>query len=485
VFYQIVKDSGIDTLLNSPQTFTVWAPTNEAMTGYFKDGMTKEQFLKNHIARFIYNTTDLESLLSFRLQVLNGKYQTFSRESGRYEFGGAFMENDSRIASNGLLHAIDARVPFYYNLWEIIQKSENTDSIARYLTSFDEKEFLPSLSIPIGQNEYGQIVYDSVFYNSNIWQQKFGLLEREDSVYTMILPDNTAWEEAYKRINPYYKTFGNLIRESGTGVNLIRYFETKGSVTDSLQYNHTRRTITQDLVFRKSLDPIPNDSIISTNGNIFRSPEHLFEGATKIPVSNGFAYKTSELRHDPTSSWHLPILIESENSVRTAEYAIQNIRSADETFYKDSISNGSFLELKNTSTSSVTQPYVTFLIRGVLAAKYNIYCVFAPAMAFDEGAAPDSTKVQFYLNYVHTDGSMKEDAAITSDPVTGKNFVTKGTGMTRFLIAKGFEFPYANASDDQIPAVRLRVRTNVAANETMIYQKWMRIDCLILEPVNE
>ena len=50
-FCEVVRSQGLDSLLSTDQTFTVWAPTNEAMAGYVEDADTKDQFLNNHISR--------------------------------------------------------------------------------------------------------------------------------------------------------------------------------------------------------------------------------------------------------------------------------------------------------------------------------------------------------------------------------------------------------------------------------------------------
>ena len=43
-FCEVVRSQGLDSLLSTDQTFTVWAPTNEAMAGYVEDADTKDQF---------------------------------------------------------------------------------------------------------------------------------------------------------------------------------------------------------------------------------------------------------------------------------------------------------------------------------------------------------------------------------------------------------------------------------------------------------
>jgi hypothetical protein len=501
-FCRLVKEAGLDSLLNAPQTYTVWAPTNAALAGFTGDGATREQVLKNHIARFLYNTSDLADVASVRVKMLNGKYQEYSHAGGRFFMGTAEVGHQSWLASNGILQTVDAVFPFYYNLWETIKYTADTDSIAAFLTSFDERIFQVSKSTPLYRNEDGRVVYDSVFDDRNVWLRRYGRIDLEDSVYTVIIPNNAAWIEAYNKIRQYHRTVGTLLSETGSGTSITRTFETSGFLVDSLQRAHTCQTITQDLIFRNKTGIFPSDSIFSTSGNVFYTPSYLLAQATPADASNGKAYMTGSLMHKPVESYHKPIKIEAENPAgRTYANAILNRRSVEDvdygdyTNYLELISGGSYLEVVNTTTVSLTQPYVTYDIPNTLAAKYNIYAVFAPKEAFDPQGGytkPDSAKVQFYLTYVNESGVMKEGSAIAKDPVTNADFVTKGRGMTTFLIAKDIKFPYANyssspfaAGEKPITTVRLRIRTNIAATETSKFSKTMRIDYLILEPVNE
>jgi hypothetical protein len=495
-FASILKATGMDSVLNSSQPFTVWAPTNSALAGYTSNETVTERLLRNHIARYVYNSADLTDKNMIRVRMLNGKYQDYYKTGEGYFFGVAAVGKQVYVASNGILQTIDTQAPYNYNIYQMAMSLPETDSISTYWNFFYEKIFRPGESTPLYQNEEGKIVYDSVFYERNLCLNHWGRLDLEDSVYTVILPNNEAWIDAYDRIAPYYKTVGSLLSETGTGTSLTRTFETGGALADSLGRQHTSQTIAGDLVFRGKLNILPSDSLISTGGNIFHHPEYLFAQASRRDASNGYVYLADKLMHDALSSWHKPIRIEAESSVgRTFANAALSTRNLEqntrENLYLDSVSNRQFLEVRNLTNQSLTQPYVTYDIPNTLSARYNIYCVFAPKEAWDS-ETPDSTKVQFYLTYVNENGIMREGSAITSDPETGQAFVTKSKGITRFLVARDFVFPFANyvsspfaMENKQINSVKLRIRTNVANNETTIYSKIMRIDYLILEPVNE
>lgn len=490
-FCEVVRSQGLDSLLSTDQTFTVWAPTNEAMAGYVEDVDTKDQFLNNHISRYLYGMVDLADTASVRVRMLNGKSQDYVREGGAYTFAGVSVEATDIAAGNGIIHTLRQRAPFYYNLYESIRQKDNgTDSIARFLTSFDEYTFDEEGSTAIGKNEQGQILYDSIFDFNNDWLRRYGFLHSEDSVYTMIVPTNEGWEDGRRRMARYFRTFGETLKDTVKSLIIPdREYAVGTALADSLSDTYLKQAMCMDLVFRKDLDfgDVPGDSLASTSGNVFHHPSYLLSGATEVPVSNGRIWKTSALKHKPEESWLKTIVVEAENTAgRESNYAVISSRSASSTSFRDSVSEGRFIEVAATSENPRQQPVVQFTVPNTLAAKYNVYCVFAPAGAYMEGVAADSTKVNFYLNYVHEDGRMYEDAVIAGP------MPTHGETMTKMFVTQ-IELPYANYSESPFEGpltqdddcVKLRVQANVDRNETTKFTRTMRIDCLIFEPVIE
>ena len=75
-FCDVVKRHGMDSVLVTDQTFTMWVPDNNAMAGFVEDANTQAQFLENHIARYLYGTVDLADTSAVRVKMLNGKSHT-------------------------------------------------------------------------------------------------------------------------------------------------------------------------------------------------------------------------------------------------------------------------------------------------------------------------------------------------------------------------------------------------------------------------
>lgn len=489
-FLSIVEQQGLDSLLSTDQSFTVWAPTNDAMASYAADSNPIDHFIKNHVSRYIYTNSDLADTTYIRIKMLNGKFQDFSRATGAYSFADIPLTGTSIACTNGLIHQLSSVAPFYLNLYEEIKSNAETTELSAYLQGFDEYEFDASQSTTTGKNSLGQIVYDSVFNYTNDWMRAYGSLYLEDSTYTMIVPTNTGWAKGYERVYPYFRTFGTLQSSSENNTTHVpkRTYAIDDQLADSLSNVYTKENMVKNLVFRKKVDPFnaPGDSLQNTAGNSFHHLGELFGSLTEQTVSNGTMWKTNDWTLRPDETFLKDIEVEAENTTgRTYAYSNVISRDASSTSYADSVSGQKFIEVTASTTNARTQPMVQFTIPNVLAATYDVYVIFAPAEASSEGVAADSTRVNFYLNYVHEDGQMTEDAVINGG-------VTLGTGMTRMYVTR-ITFPYSNFSLSQFDGdatqdddcVRLRIQTSVASSETTKMTRTMRIDKIVMRPVTD
>lgn len=514
-FAAIVRQGGLEQLLSSSQALTVFAPTNDAMADFSEDGDLLTRFLYNHVCRYTYTLGDVaqadEGIL--RVKMLNGKYQNLVASGSSLLFGDLGQVSATQGASNGVLNIIGSVVPFYNNIYEELKLAEATDSIAKYLQRYDQYTFLPDQSTAIGVNERDETVYDSVFSFRNDWMRHYGSINLEDSVYTMLVPTNTAWNSQYSRVKSYFHSYGEgELRNPASGLNITGTFVTEGDMADSLTHAHTLETMTQDLVFRKRIDVAQpdGDSITSTNGHVFHAPQYLFDNGTKRGVSNGQMYITDKLLFNPTESWHQEIRVEAENALNYAtQYAgsTQTGSVINYPQYANLVSENAFLVV-NPTQLSFQRTTVRFRLPNTLSAAYNIYIVTVPASAVDTSLVNSdvlrSTRLRFYLRYVHEDGSLKEDAVIstpvdfggtqTPKPIDDAKppFVTDARQVNKMLIARNFRFPFANytasafqsSSVDMPVTAFLRVESDVTTAAALTeFEKTMRIDCIILEPV--
>ena len=83
-FAQMLHVSGYDSILSKPQTFTVWAPSDEALAGLdASDPVLDMEVVKNHITRFSYTTS---GVVNDTILMLNSKLIPFEKQAGGYYF---------------------------------------------------------------------------------------------------------------------------------------------------------------------------------------------------------------------------------------------------------------------------------------------------------------------------------------------------------------------------------------------------------------
>lgn len=470
-FAQMIHLVGYDELLASSQTFTVWAPVNAALTDVdLTDKAAVTRTLANHIARFNISTATPDDE---GVKMLNGKMMYFS--DGAISFGGVDIVKADIHATNGLLHKLNTAIPYSYNFREYINIHSNTSSISDFIAQFDEMLF-PS-QIP-GTDDVTSNDSVKVSYNRLLEYPIYGLgnIASEDSVFSMVIPDNQAWEKAFQEIEPYFNTYN-----------------ADQAVADSIRKQQTSLAIIGDLIFRTGLNnPLEMDSIISTSGSVISSPTNFFNGMEQIAASNGRIFLASSLNYDMTETFNKVIEIEAEEQTgRTpaAGTTVYTRNVSTDNILSDEISGQRYIEVFPVSSSR--QPGVTFKVPNILAGEYDIYATFVPANVADATNDSDSTRVQFAVSYLDTNGRSK------SKSFNDKSFLTSATKMTTIKVAEAFKFPVANFYDrvwfmnpkndpnDRVTTTSIYISTNVTNAEFNANQlsRRFRIDRLEFVPV--
>ncbi len=469
-FAAVLKKTGYDKILAVSQMFTVFAPDNNALAQLDTvNTRLVTEFVENHVARYSYTAS---GVIDEKITLLNKKTTVFKSQGQDYYFGEILINQKNIVAANGILHIIGTRLPFFSNIWEYLAKDARLDSVKNYLYSYNKIIFDEEKSIPGDVNELGQTVYlDSVLINANKMFKRLGQLNVEDSSYTAILPTNEAWINAYNKIKPYYRY----------------YFTTATKITaDTLQRNNTTFAVVRDLVFSNTRQLSPQDSLTSTGRKVFKQPQYLFEGAQKVPASNGSVYITNNLKYRHWESWNEEIRVEAERTTgRVNTWSNLYDRNYAGNFSFD-VSNRRYIEV--TPTTASVNPQVTFDIPNTLSGKlnadstiaygaaYNIYCVMLPNSM--KTSSPKPNKLTFTLFYFSEAGRVVN---VTFDNKKA-GFVTLKNDKTKVLVAQKVTFPYCEKDLNPVN-VKIRVNSNVLTTETVNYTRDMFIDCIILEPV--
>ena len=208
-FSELLKKGGYDEVLNSPRFYTVWAPKNGTISDYSslmamsKDSLV-DRFIKNHIANYNYNISETGER---RVYTLNDKSMIL--DNGTY----AGLTIDPKFKNvpsvNGILHVIDGYAEYHPNLYEYIFEA-GVDSLSKYFKHFQYDYFDAAKSVIGPIDSLGRQTYsDSVIVKRNRLTYNGGLinaeLANEDSTYTLLIPTDEAYKNAYETVKKYYR----------------------------------------------------------------------------------------------------------------------------------------------------------------------------------------------------------------------------------------------------------------------------------------
>lgn len=474
-FCQMVVAAGYADMLASSQTFTVFAPVNEALTNVdINDLPTVKRIVLNHIARFNCPVAQGKDAV---VKMYNGKRLEFEG----LKFGGAVILKADIIAKNGILHVLESQIPYSFNIREYADTHEATSSLSKFISRFDDEVMDIEASRPIGVDASGATIYDSVMtaYNPILQHPVYGLgdIASEDSTFTMLMPDNDAWAKAYERISPYFKVYRDNPLEA-----------------DSVADVQTSLAIISDLIYRSRVEnPMSVTSLISTSGSKITDVASLFADSEKIGASNGLIYLTSQLNYDNTETWNKEIGVEAEAQygrtpgVGTTVYT--RAVTSDQA-HAEEISNRNYIEVVGNTSSR--NPGVTFSVPNVLSGEYDIVASFVPAVTADASVTGERTKLQFTLTYMDANGRSKTSNFKSDD------YVTDSLQMTMMNVGR-FDFPISdyydrlwlsqtgNTEQSIVPTTKLYIVTDVSNADfnSGKYVRQFRLDKIIFIPVKK
>lgn len=434
-FTRLLEATGLDSLLSSEQSYTVWAPLDEVVDEtVLTDAASMERFVKNHIARYV-NPSSSEP--SKKIFMLNGKPMSYGSD-GTYN-GIAIAESDL-LAKNGVLHKIAAELPYKYNILEYLETHAEYSEAYTFISRFVEPVYDASLST----------TYDSVFVDYNMLLADkiygIGMIGSEDSLYTMIVPDNDAWNAAYFRISPYFKAYSK-----------------DEAVADSIQRVQTSLAILSGLTFRGNIEnPSELDSIVTVTGNVIRPVTDYFNGYDVLDASNGIIYKADGiLNFNDTCVWNHPICVEAEDMDYRINLSGTNsyIRTTDINSLVTGISNSSYLEV----SSGNVDGGVIFDIPNTLSGKYDVYVDFVSPVVDGEALAAEMSKVVFQLRYMNKNGRQTTRNNNTATVIGG----SENTGIISVKAYSSVELPVSDYYDAMWYLVDGNLQSNISETTTL------------------
>lgn len=314
-FAGLVAQAGLEPLLASSKTFTVWAPVNSALEGLSENIINDEallkQFVTNHIAYQEYFTYSAKP--SLRIKMINGKYQTWYADN----LEGVSLVSADQYSRNGILHVINGALNPLPNTWEYLRGL--TSKYGTFIKSLDYQTFVDSLAVKTGINpNTGAPVYEpgTGYVTVNSLLNSYPTLDDENAWITVVVLTDDAFNNEINKLKTFFKT-----PLSPTGDEFL-----------------TSSFISKDLVFEQLYLPENIPAVV------------ISKYKTKVPVdqasivethktSNGIIYVMSKVDFKKEDII-LPIVIEGERlslsdlsapekafnvQIRNREYASQGL----------------------------------------------------------------------------------------------------------------------------------------------------------------
>lgn len=283
-FCALMEETGIATDLNKDQVLTCWAVRNDNMPDLSgKTDVEKKQIAQHHINFIALYTSKLSD--GKLIKTLAGKNIYVTTEGTRFLLDGQEIIS-SQMCANGVVHEIASMLVPRINIYEYIERAGSEYSIFRdSLFINNDTVFRPDLSFPIGVDETGNTVYDSVFRIENIYMNA-GDYREENTNLTLFLPSNTVIQNTLQEITDLYRNVYNssLTQRDSTMIFrwILRSVIFEGKITDyhesqkleSLyktewrtdiqQVEETPETLSNGLIYRLTYLHIPNYLLLSS-----------------------------------------------------------------------------------------------------------------------------------------------------------------------------------------------------------------------------
>ncbi|EAQ50275.1 fasciclin domain-containing protein [Leeuwenhoekiella blandensis] len=266
-FGALLEETGYDAILAGSKTYTVWAPTNEALSNVASEALAsdaaKRLFVENHIAlTAVSSVTEADTVT---VQMLSNKYLEFKNGTVMSD---AQVVTADQYASNGLFHIVDKALAPKQNIWEYINATAD-NKMSSFLIELDEFNLYRRDSVAKANAEDMPGMFADSLTNSfftNVYN-----LNNEQNKYTFFLLQDDAYDAEVEKLEPY------LIKSN------------EDSTTTYASYFAVRDMALHKAIARENLP----DTLTSKFG--VKIPINTDNIVEEVQLSNGIVYVMSSL----------------------------------------------------------------------------------------------------------------------------------------------------------------------------------------------
>jgi len=294
-FAGYIREFKYDTLFNTNDPFTLFIPTNDAFTGLLDTGSMTRTILDYHISRHFMQSVNISG--KRKVQTFGEKFALFERSGNRVYLDGIELTFESPLYRNGKYFILDRVAVPRPNLYEFY--AINNPVLRDYIDSQDSIILDREKSRPIGFDDFGNTIYDTVAIEYNKFEEEFFPVSEEFrfKTATIVFPleddYNAALDEMAQALGDVYQDHTDIPLEWQNEI-LIPYLLEHGVFENMVEPSEFVIPPRKDTLKMKNIlgDSVvieyrPTDKTICSNGYAynymdFDVPDTLFKGSYRF-----------------------------------------------------------------------------------------------------------------------------------------------------------------------------------------------------------
>lgn len=199
-FVALMEKYQLDTLFSEKynDVYTLFVPSNEAIDRFSATTEIRVDDVAYHIAHYFIQPNNING--KRKIQTLLLKFAQFENNNGELLYDNIPIQKSGPLYANGRYFMIDEVVSPKPSLYEYI--TVNNPALKNYIDEQDSIILDKELSIPIGFDEEGKTIYDSVITIINMFEEEYFKVSEEFRLKTatLVFPNQDLYESALTKM---------------------------------------------------------------------------------------------------------------------------------------------------------------------------------------------------------------------------------------------------------------------------------------------
>lgn len=276
-FAGFIEEFRYDSLFEGDNPYTLFIPTNQAFSQFLDTGAVTTILLDYHISLHVIQSRNISD--KQKVQTLGEKFTLFEKSGNGATLDGIDLTFESPLYRNGKYYLLEEVAIPKPNLYEFF--ALNNPVLKDYIDDQDSIILDKELSRPIGFDEFGNTIYDTVSEVYNLFEEEFFPVSEEFryKTATIVFPleedYNAALTEMALSMGSVYQDHTDIPLQWQNEV-LIPYLLEHGVFENMVEEYEFILAAGEDTLKMKN---ILGDSVVIE-----------YEPAEKALCSNGYAY---------------------------------------------------------------------------------------------------------------------------------------------------------------------------------------------------